>query len=129
MMVEKVPDGTYEIVGGLNKQIKEVIELPAKHPELFEALGIAQQKGVLLDGPPPPPRNRKDTLGACGGTSQGLQTYSSQRELVQKYIGEGSWMVRGLFVMATEHAPSIIFMDEIDSIAIGWVRIYKRISK
>ena len=55
MMVEKVPDSTYEMVGGLDKQIKEikeVIELPVKHPELFDALGIAQPKGVLLYGPP-----------------------------------------------------------------------------
>ena len=55
MMVEKVPDSTYEMIGGLEKQIKEikeVIELPVKHPELFEALGIAQPKGVLLYGPP-----------------------------------------------------------------------------
>ena len=55
MMVEKVPDSTYEMVGGLLKQIKEikeVIELPVKHPELFDALGIAQPKGVLLYGPP-----------------------------------------------------------------------------
>jgi 26S proteasome regulatory subunit T6 len=54
MMVEKVPDSTYEMVGGLDKQIKEikeVIELPVKHPELFDALGIAQPKGVLLYGP------------------------------------------------------------------------------
>ena len=54
-MVEKVPDSTYEMVGGLTKQIKEikeVIELPVKHPELFDALGIAQPKGVLLYGPP-----------------------------------------------------------------------------
>merc|ERR1712227_766197 len=51
-MVEKVPDSTYEMIGGLEKQIKEVIELPVKHPELFEALGIAQPKGVLLYGPP-----------------------------------------------------------------------------
>ncbi|KAB7502336.1 26S protease regulatory subunit 8 [Armadillidium nasatum] len=96
MMVEKVPDSTYEMVGGLDKQIKEikeVIELPVKHPELFDALGIAQPKGVLLYGPP--------------GTGS---------ELVQKFIGEGSRMVRELFVMAREHAPSIIFMDEIDSI-------------
>lgn len=55
MRVEKVPDSTYEMVGGLTKQIKEikeVIELPIKHPELFESLGIAQPKGVLLYGPP-----------------------------------------------------------------------------
>ncbi|KAJ8110273.1 hypothetical protein ONZ43_g5915 [Nemania bipapillata] len=94
MMVEKVPDSTYDMIGGLDqqiKEIKEVIELGLKHPELFESLGIAQPKGVLLYGPP-------------------------GSELVQKYIGEGSRMVRELFVMAREHAPSIIFMDEIDSI-------------
>merc|ERR1712127_1164205 len=117
MMVEKVPDSTYEMVGGLDKQIKEikeVIELPVKHPELFEALGIAQPKGVLLYGPP--------------GTGKTLLTRAvahhtdctfirvSGAELVQKYIGEGSRMVRELFVMAREAAPSIIFMDEIDSI-------------
>jgi 26S proteasome regulatory subunit T6 len=61
MMVEKVPDSTYEMVGGLDKQIKEikeVIELPIKHPELFDALGIAQPKGVLLYGPPGTGKNR-----------------------------------------------------------------------
>jgi SpoVK/Ycf46/Vps4 family AAA+-type ATPase len=55
MKVEKVPDSTYDMIGGLDqqiKEIKEVIELPIKHPELFESLGIAQPKGVLLYGPP-----------------------------------------------------------------------------
>ena len=55
MKVEKVPDSTYDMIGGLDKQIreiKEVIELPIKHPELFDALGVAQPKGVLLYGPP-----------------------------------------------------------------------------
>ena len=55
MKVEKVPDSTYDMIGGLDqqiKEIKEVIELPIKHPELFESLGVAQPKGVLLYGPP-----------------------------------------------------------------------------
>ncbi|GFH32622.1 AAA domain-containing protein, partial [Haematococcus lacustris] len=92
MKVEKVPDSTYDMIGGADqqiKEIKEVIELPLKHPELFESLGIAQPK-------------------VWSSTQLG--------ELVQKYIGEGSRMVRELFVMAREHAPSIIFMDEVDSI-------------
>lgn len=122
MMVEKVPDSTYEMVGGLDKQIKEikeVIELPVKHPELFEALGIAQPKGVLLYGPP----GTGKTLLARAVAHHTECTFIrvSGSELVQKFIGEGSRMVRELFVMAREHAPSIIFMDEIDS--IGSARI------
>jgi 26S proteasome regulatory subunit T6 len=117
MMVEKVPDSTYETIGGLTKQIKEikeVIELPVKHPELFESLGIDQPKGVLLYGPP----GTGKTLLARAVAHHTECTFIrvSGSELVQKYIGEGSRMVRELFVMAREHAPSIIFMDEIDSI-------------
>lgn len=117
MKVEKVPDSTYEMVGGLEKQVKEVkevIELPIKHPEIFEALGISQPKGVLLYGPP----GTGKTLLARAVAHHTDCTFIrvSGSELVQKYIGEGSRMVRELFVMAREHAPSIIFMDEIDSI-------------
>jgi 26S proteasome regulatory subunit T6 len=117
MMVEKVPDSTYEMVGGLDKQIKEikeVIELPVKHPELFEALGIAQPKGVLLYGPPGTGKTLLARAVAHHTDCKFIRVSGS--ELVQKYIGEGSRMVRELFVMAREHAPSIIFMDEIDSI-------------
>ncbi|KAJ8601229.1 hypothetical protein CTAYLR_003226 [Chrysophaeum taylorii] len=117
MKVEKVPDSTYDMVGGLEKQIreiKEVIELPIKHPELFDALGVAQPKGVLLYGPP----GTGKTLLARAVAHHTDCTFVrvSGAELVQKYIGEGSRMVRELFVMAREAAPSIIFMDEIDSI-------------
>eukprot|EP00298_Acanthocystis_sp_HF-20_P018039 c21882_g2_i1.p1 GENE.c21882_g2_i1~~c21882_g2_i1.p1 ORF type:complete len:410 (-),score=151.69 c21882_g2_i1:89-1267(-) len=117
MRVEKVPDSTYDMVGGLDKQIKEikeVIELPIKHPELFESLGISQPKGVLLYGPP---GTGKTLLArAVAHHTDCCFIRVSGSELVQKYIGEGSRMVRELFVMAREHAPSIIFMDEIDSI-------------
>lgn len=117
MKVEKVPDSTYDMIGGLDKQIreiKEVIELPIKHPELFEALGVAQPKGVLLYGPP----GTGKTLLARAVAHHTDCTFIrvSGAELVQKYIGEGSRMVRELFVMAREASPSIIFMDEIDSI-------------
>lgn len=117
MMVEKVPDSTYEMVGGLDRQIKEikeVIELPVKHPELFESLGIAQPKGVLLYGPPGTGKTLLARAVAHHTDCKFIRVSGS--ELVQKYIGEGSRMVRELFVMAREHAPSIIFMDEIDSI-------------
>jgi len=117
MKLEKVPDATYDMIGGLDKQvkeIKEVIELPIKHPELFESLGIAQPKGVLLYGPP---GTGKTLLArAVAHHTDCCFIRVSGSELVQKYIGEGSRMVRELFIMAREHAPSIIFMDEIDSI-------------
>lgn len=117
MKVEKVPDSTYDMVGGLDQQItevKEVIELPIKHPEIFDSLGIAQPKGVLLYGPP---GTGKTLLArAVAHHTDCCFIRVSGAELVQKYIGEGARMVRELFVMAREHAPSIIFMDEIDSI-------------
>ena len=117
MKVEKVPDSTYDMVGGLEKQIKEVkevIELPIKHPEIFDALGIAQPKGVLLYGPP---GTGKTLLArAVAHHTDCCFIRVSGSELVQKYIGEGARLVRELFVMARQHAPSIIFMDEIDSI-------------
>ncbi|KAF9762535.1 26S proteasome regulatory subunit 8 like protein [Nosema granulosis] len=117
MMVEKVPDSTYSMIGGLEEQIKEireVIELPIKHPELFENLGIAQPKGVLLYGPPGTGKTLLARAVAHHTKCKFIRVSGS--ELVQKYIGEGSRLVRELFVMAREHAPSIIFMDEIDSI-------------
>src|SRR5271170_7099745 len=122
MMVEKVPDSTYEMIGGLDqqiKEIKEVIELPVKHPELFDSLGIAQPKGVLLYGPPGTGKTLLARAVAHHTDCKFIRVSGS--ELVQKYIGEGSRMVRELFVMARQHAPSIIFMDEIDS--IGGTRI------
>ena len=120
MMVEKVPDSTYEMVGGLDKQIKEikeVIELPVKHPELFDSLGIAQPKGMyihllvimlLIFNPPTqgvllygPPGTGKTLLArAVAHHTECTFIRVSGSELVQKFIGEGSRMVRELFVMA-----------------------------
>ena len=123
MMVEKVPDSTYEMVGGLDKQIKEikeVIELPVKHPELFDALGIAQPKGVLLYGPPGTGKTLlaravahhtectfiRSVLSPLTSVTKYVISNAhfpprvSGSELVQKFIGEGSRMVRELFVMA-----------------------------
>jgi len=117
MKVEAVPDSTYDMIGGLEQQvleIKEVIELPIQHPELFDSLGVSQPKGVLLYGPP---GTGKTLLArAVAHHTDCAFIRVSGAELVQKYIGEGSRMVRELFVMAREAAPSIIFMDEIDSI-------------
>src|SRR6201992_2940095 len=107
----------YEMIGGLDqqiKEIKEVIELGLNHPELFESLGIAQPKGVLLYGPPGTGKTLLARAVAHHADCKFIRVSGS--ELVQKYIGEGSRMVRELFVMARAHAPSILFMDEIDSI-------------
>ncbi|KAG9144142.1 hypothetical protein Leryth_013783 [Lithospermum erythrorhizon] len=120
MKVEKVPDSTYDMIGGLDqqiKEIKEVIELPIKYPELFESRGIAQPKGVLLYGPP----GTGKTLLARAVAHHTDCNFI--RVSVSELVGEGSRMVRELFVMAREHAPSIIFMDGIDS--IGSARIWE----
>lgn len=101
MKVEKIPDSTYDLIGGLEEQIKEVkevIELPIKHPEIFESLGISQPKGVLLYGPP---GTGKTLLArAVAHHTDCCFIRVSGGELVQKYIGEGARMVRELFVMA-----------------------------
>ncbi|CAE8587584.1 unnamed protein product, partial [Polarella glacialis] len=93
MRVEKTPDSTYEMIGGMDKQIqeiKEVIELPIKHPEIFEALGISQPKGVLLYGPP---GTGKTLLArAVAHHTKCCFIRVGSGELVQKYIGEGSRM-------------------------------------
>ena len=101
MKVEKVPDSTYDMCGGLDKQIaevKEVIELPFKHPELFEALGVQQPKGVLLYGPPGTGKTLLARAVAHHTDCSFIRLSGS--ELVQKYIGEGSRMVRELFISA-----------------------------
>lgn len=117
MRVEKVPDISFDLVGGLEKQIKEiieVIELPIIKPELFDSLGITQPKGVLLYGPP----GTGKTLVARAVAHSTKCTFIrvSGGELVQKYIGEGTRLIRDLFNMAKQNSPSIIFMDEVDSI-------------
>lgn len=117
MKVENIPLSKYEMIGGLDyqiEQIKEVIELPIKFPEIFESLGVAQPKGVLLHGPP---GTGKTLLARAVAYHSGCTFIRiSGSELVQKYIGEGSRMVREVFFMAKENSPSIIFMDEVDSI-------------
>ena len=115
-MVEK-PSITYEDVAGLDEQVesvREAIELPLVKPELFEKVGIVPPKGVLLVGPP-----------GCGKTllAKAVANHTDATiipmvvsELAQKYIGEGGRMVRELFSLAKEKAPSVIFLDEIDAI-------------
>ena len=112
------PRITYEDIGGLGpeiKKIREMIELPMKHPELFERLGVEAPKGVLLHGPP----GTGKTLLAkalASETNSHFQTLSGP-EIMSKYYGESEERLREIFKEAEEEAPSIIFIDEIDSIA------------
>jgi proteasome regulatory subunit len=115
-MVEK-PTITYSDVAGLDEQVesvREAIELPLIKPELFEKVGIVPPKGVLLVGPP----GCGKTLLAKAVANQTDATFIRMvgSELAQKYIGEGGRMVRELFSLAKEKAPSVIFLDEIDAI-------------
>jgi len=114
----KIPRITYEDIGGLENEIKmvrEMIELPLKHPELFERLGIEAPKGVLLHGPP---GTGKTLLAKAVANETNANFYSlSGPEIMSKYYGESEENLRKVFKEATENAPSIIFIDEIDSIA------------
>ena len=115
-MVER-PDIGYDDVAGLEEQkqsVREAIELPLNSPELFKKVGVEPPKGILLVGPP-----------GCGKTllAKAVANHTDATfirmvgsELAQKYIGEGGRMVRELFSLAKEKAPSIIFLDEIDAI-------------
>jgi len=115
-MVER-PDIDYESVAGLEEQkqyVREAIELPLNAPELFEKVGVEPPKGILLVGPP----GCGKTLLAKAVANHTEATFIRMvgSELAQKYIGEGGRMVRELFSLAKEKAPSIIFLDEIDAI-------------
>ena len=114
----KIPRVTYEDIGGLDeaiKQIREMVELPLKHPELFERLGIEAPKGVLLHGPP---GTGKTLLAKAVANETNANFYSlSGPEIMSKYYGESEENLRRIFKEAIENAPSIIFIDEIDSIA------------
>jgi transitional endoplasmic reticulum ATPase len=113
-----VPQVTYEDIGGLTdeiKKVREMIELPLRHPEIFEKLGIEAPKGVLLYGPP---GTGKTLLAkAVANESQAHFISISGPEIMSKFYGESEARLREIFKEAREKAPSIIFVDEIDSIA------------
>ncbi|MEM0085142.1 MAG: proteasome-activating nucleotidase [Candidatus Methanomethylicia archaeon] len=117
MEVIEKPNITYDDIGGLEEQkqeIKEVVELPLKHPELFERIGVTPPKGVLLYGPPGCGKTLLAKAVANETNATFIRTVGS--ELVRKYIGEGARIVKELFMLARRKAPSIIFIDEIDAI-------------
>src|SRR3989344_5809860 len=115
---EVVPEVTYEDIGGLEDEItkvREMIELPLKHPEIFERLGIEPPKGVLLQGPP----GTGKTLLAKAVANETSAHFISINgpEIMSKYYGESEQNLRKKFEEAEKTAPSIIFIDEIDAIA------------
>eukprot|EP00960_Hanusia_phi_P074913 768344-Hanusia_phi.AAC.5 len=132
MKVDKAPLETYADIGGLEPQIqeiKEAVELPMTHPELYEdigtsknafdpsvdfAQGIKPPKGVILYGPP----GTGKTLLAKAVANQTSATFLRivGSELIQKYLGDGPKLVREMFRLADEQAPSIVFIDEIDAV-------------
>ena len=118
MEIEEAPDVSYGDIGGLEDQtqeIREAVELPMLKPELFKKVGIEPPKGVLLYGAP----GTGKTLLARAVAHETRATFTRVigSELVQKYIGEGARMVREMFELAREKAPSIVFIDELDAIA------------
>jgi transitional endoplasmic reticulum ATPase len=114
----EVPRISYEDIGGLNEEIRkvrEMIELPLRYPELFERLGVEAPKGVLLHGPP----GTGKTLLAKAVASETNANFASISgpEIMSKFYGESEGRLREIFDEAQENAPSIIFIDELDSIA------------
>ncbi|MEA5385678.1 proteasome-activating nucleotidase [Haloarculaceae archaeon H-GB2-1] len=118
MQVNASPEVSYEDIGGLESQIREVreaVEEPLVNAEVFETVGIEPPSGVLLHGPP----GTGKTMLAKAVANETDATFIKMAgsELVQKFIGEGARLVRDLFELAANHEPAIIFIDEIDAIA------------
>jgi transitional endoplasmic reticulum ATPase len=112
------PSITYEDIGGLGNavgRVREMIELPLRHPELFKRLGVEAPKGVLLHGPP---GTGKTLLAKAVANETNANFYTiGGPEIMSKYYGESEEKLRNVFQQAEKNAPSIIFIDEIDSIA------------
>jgi len=115
---EKIPEINYEDIGGLEdeiKKIREMVEIPLKHPEIFEKLGIDPPKGVLLHGPP---GTGKTLLAkAVANESEAHFILLNGPEIMSKFYGESEKKIRDIFEEAEKNAPSIIFIDELDAIA------------
>ena len=117
MKVDKAPLESYADIGGLEEQvreIKEAVELPLTNPEMYEDIGIRPPKGVILYGAP----GTGKTLLAKAVANQTSATFLRVvgSELIKKYLGEGPKLVREIFRIADEMAPSIVFIDEIDAV-------------
>ena len=127
MEVDEKPTEDYSDVGGLDKQIQELIEaivLPMTHQERFKSLGIKPPKGVLLYGPPG--TGKTLIARACAAQTKATFLKLAGPQLVQMFIGDGAKLVRDAFALAKEKAPCIIFIDEID--AVGTKRFDSELS-
>ncbi|MFA7198259.1 MAG: proteasome-activating nucleotidase [Methanoculleus sp.] len=121
MELDEQPSVTFDQIGGLKdviEEVREAVEYPLTKPEIYERIGVEPPKGILLYGPP----GTGKTLIAKAVARQSNARFirMSGSELVHKYIGEGAQLVRELFILARERAPSIVFIDEID--AVGSMR-------
>jgi len=113
MQVDQSPEVTYADIGGIEEQmdeVRETVEMPLEHPEMFEDVGIDPPSGVLLHGPP----GTGKTMLAKAVANETDATFIKMAgsELVHKFIGEGSKLVRDLFELARQHEPAVIFIDE-----------------
>ncbi|CAL9106902.1 unnamed protein product [Musa acuminata var. zebrina] len=127
MEVDEKPTEDYNDIGGLEKQIQELVEaivLPLMHKDRFQKLGIRPPKGVLLYGPPG--TGKTLMARACAAQTKATFLKLAGPQLVQKYIGEGAKLVRAAFQLAKDKSPCIIFIDEID--AIGTKRFDSEVS-
>ncbi|MHA1804336.1 MAG: proteasome-activating nucleotidase [Promethearchaeota archaeon] len=116
-LIDSVPNVSYNDVGGLDEQLQEVretVELPLKRPDLFKNIGIEPPKGVLLHGPPGTGKTLVAKAVAHETDATFIRIIGS--ELVQKFIGEGARLVREVFNLAKQKAPTILFIDELDAI-------------
>ena len=123
-VIDNVPDISYSDVGGLEDQLQEVretVELPLKKPELFKNIGIDPPKGVLLYGPPGTGKTLLAKAVAHETEASFIRIIGS--ELVQKFIGEGARLVREIFNLAKQKAPTILFIDELDAIGSQRLKI------
>ncbi|MBI2654616.1 proteasome-activating nucleotidase [Candidatus Woesearchaeota archaeon] len=123
VIVEK-PTISWEEIGGLNQQIqeiKEVVELPLKKPELFKKIGISPPKGILLYGEPGTGKTLLAKAVAASTNSTFIEVVGA--ELVQKFIGEGAKLVKEIFDLARKKSPAIIFIDELDALAAKRIEV------
>ncbi|MBS3056157.1 MAG: CDC48 family AAA ATPase [Candidatus Aenigmarchaeota archaeon] len=130
MEESKVPTVTYEDLGGLGDavlKIREMIELPMRHPEIFQRIGIDPPKGVILHGPP---GTGKTLLAKAVANESGAHfTVINGPELLSKFYGESESNLRSVFENATKNAPAIVFIDEIDSLAPKRDEVYGEVEK